>query len=258
MAGASAYYQLDNQGQAIPNPGYATQVVRETFEQAVNASSLKGGNFQISNISQDGTGAISIQVSGATGTSLLAPTGVNEVKVISEVTAKAMKYVPSLDLGTVYILPEEGNINSYSRVLHLAFPVSNSQGNDILIEQAPHDQQGYVVEACNAQECYDLGPGATPIGTARKVTRDGATVIYGAAVIDMGQAGVNKASRLRITHGNDFVWYNNGAEQMPSLVPKPLIIDRISIFGFSRLCPDAANCPLPYGYTEATENPPLT
>lgn len=254
MAGAAAYYQMDANGQILPNPGYAQSVVRNTFNQAVNAGSLRGGNYQITNLSTDNNGGISVQVSGATGTALLAPSGITEIRVQAQSNARAMRYVPTLDLGTVYILPEENNLQSYSRMVHLAFPISNGQGYELLVEQAAHDQQGYVIEACNESECYDLGPGATPIGTARRVTRDGATILYGSAVIDLGRAGVNKASSLRITHGNDFIWYNNGAEQEPSLVPRPLIIDQISIFGFARMCPTPGNCPLPHGYQDVAAN----
>lgn len=248
MAGAAYYYRLDEAGQAVPNAGYAMQTARETFTRAAGASALGSTGFQIESLSDTGSGGINLQVSGALGTSLLAPVGIQEMEVNSEATARALQFVPTEETGPITILPLGGNIATYSRRVNFAFPVMDGPGYDMVIRMNPADQQGYVVEACTETECYDLGPGARPIGTSVIRNVDGATIVYGSAVFDFRQAGVNKFVGLRITHGNQFDWYSNGALQPPSLEPQILTIDDIAIMGYAGACVQPGQCTVPAGY----------
>lgn len=249
MAGAAAYYgQTDGTGRPKPDSGGAQGIATSTFNAITSNSSLGGFNASATASSNDANDSITVTAKAGIGTPLLAPLGITAIETNAKATARALKYEPSQFTGPLKILPVDGNIGSYSRVIELAFPVVDGPGTDIYIEQDAAMQQGYVLEACNDTECYNLTPGATKVGTSQILTVNGMPVVYGTAVFDMGKAGVRKASKLRITHCNQFDYYNAGAGPTPTPTATPLTIKRIMLFGYAGACVDDQNCPIPAGF----------
>ncbi len=250
MVAASAYYTLDENGQAVPQPTLAEQVARNTFQGATQVSSLSGFSPSIERIDVQG-GKVTVDVAGSLGTPLLAPVGLDRVRMSSKAITIPLKYEPLPENRSLFILPESADVGSYNRILKLKFPIVDKPGRDFYIEQDPMDQQGYVVESCTGDECYDLGAAATPVGTGRIEQQGGAYVIYGSAVFDLTPLKITKASQLRITHGNNFAYYyQNGVQTpFPAGVEKPLEIRRISIYGYSGACPESGPCAAPFGFS---------
>jgi hypothetical protein len=130
--------------------------------------------------------------------------------------------------------------------MDLRFPILNGEGTDLYVEQPLEAQQGYVVEACNQQYCYDLTAAATPVGNGRIL----GNLIYGSATFDLGKARVNKATKLRFTHGNNFVngYFNAGVPMPYDTTPRPLIIKRVMIFNYAAACVSPTYCTIPAGF----------
>lgn len=249
MAGAAAYYgTADGTGRPTPDAGGAQGLATSTFNAIVSNSSLNGFGGTATVTSNDSNDSITVTGTASIPTAFLAPIGINSIETTTKATARALRYEPTQFTGPLRILPVAGNIGSYSRNIKLAFPLVDGPGNDLYIEQDPASQQGYVVEACNDTECYNLVPGATKVGTSQILTVNGMQVIYGTAIIDMNRAGVRKANKIRITHCNQFDFYNAGAGPTPTPTGTPLIIKRMMLFGYASACVDDKTCTVPAGF----------
>lgn len=249
MAGAAAYYgKTDGTGKPTPDSAGAQTIATNTFNAIVSNSSLNGFGATATISSSDNNDSITVTGKASIPTAFLAPIGINQIETNAKSTARALRYEPTQFTGPLRIQPVAGNIGSYSRIIKLAFPLVDGPGSDLYIEEPPDSQQGYVVEACNDTECYNLVPGATKVGSSQILTVNGMQVIYGTAIIDMAKAGVRKANRIRITHCNQFDYYNAGAGPTPTPAGTPLTIQRIMLFGYASACVDDKTCAIPAGF----------
>jgi hypothetical protein len=253
LVGAAAYYNSPS-GSAtapVPDAGGASALATTTFNTLVSSSTLNGFNTQlISATSNDSNDSITVTAKSTVGTGFLAPIGIKSIEVNAVSTARALKYEPTAFTGPIKITPDGVTPASYSETLTLAFPLVDGPGNDMYLEQNFIDQQGYIVEACNSIECYDVTKGATPVGTSHLDTVNGQQVIYGTAMVDIGRVGVRKATKLRITHCNLFNAFNKGVLKPKAIaLPDPLIIQRVMIFGYAGTCVSATSCGIPAGFT---------
>ncbi len=253
MAGASRYYSgVGTGGKPMPNAGAANAYATSTFNQIVANSALNGFGATLNGVTNnDGNDSITVEAKAAINTSLLTPIGISKIEMTAKSTARAIKYEPTAFTGPIEIEPDGTTLASYSRVLELAFPLTDGEGTDLYVEQDAAAQQGYVVEACNLTTCYNLVNAATPVGTSQiRTGASGDKLIYGTATFDLKEAGINKATRLRFTHGNDFDggYFNAGAALPYDTTPLPLTIKRVMIFGHASACVDAKLCPIPAGF----------
>ncbi len=217
MAGASRFYsETGNFGKPMPSPGNATAYAQQTFNQIIQGSSLKGFDAKITGVSAtDASDSVTVTSTALIQTALLSAVGIKNIKFNATATARAIKYEPTLFTGPIQILPDGQNLESYSKTLTLSFPLLDGEGTDLYVEQPAEAQQGYVVEACNPTSCYNIVEAATPVGTSQILTAtNGERLIYGTATFDLKKVGVNKVTRLRFTHGNDFEggYYNAGVK----------------------------------------------
>lgn len=250
MSGAAAYYSATGpSGKPTPNPAQARQIASSAFSTAVAEGSLRGFNPQIVNLSSnDATDSITMTSEGTFQTPFLSVVGIDAVRVQSTATARALKYEPTQFTGELEILPDISRPASYNQVIDLTFPLIDNPGTDLYIEQPADDQRGYVVEACNNRECYDLMAGAQPVGTSQIRPVGGTPVLYGTATFDLARARVHKANKLRFTHANVYDSYNRGVLQPPALLPSPTRISRVMIFGYAGMCAGPQSCPIPAGF----------
>lgn len=250
MAGAAAYYgKTDGSGKPTPDSGGAQGIATSTFNAIVSNSSLGGFSATATASSNDTNDSITITAKAGIPTPLLTPLGISSIESNAKSTARALRYDLTQFTGPLKIQPVDGNIGSYSKVVQLTFPLVDGPGTDIYVEQDAAMQQGYVLEACNNTECYNLTPGATKVGSSQVLTVNGMPVVYGTATFDLGKAGVRKASKLRITHCNQFDFFNAGAGPTPTPTGTPLTIRRIYLFGYAGTCVDDKTCPIPAGFS---------
>lgn len=250
MVGAASYYQDKGaNGKPVANGTAARNKALATFRNIVNASSLGGFSPTATVTNNDASDSVTVSAVATFGTSLLAPVGINTIEAKAESTARALKYEPTKFTGSISILPDETDIASYSQVIDLTFPMVDGPGNDLYIEQDAATQQGYIVEACNNTNCYNLVSAATLIGSSQRLIVDGGEqAIYGSAIFDLSMAGVRKASKIRITHANNFDLYNAGVLQPAPTVPTPLELRKIMIFGYAGACASSIHCAVPGGF----------
>jgi hypothetical protein len=77
----------------------------------------------------------------------------------------------------------------------------------------------------------------------------GADLIVGDAWIDLEKAKVRKATKLRFTHGQIYANnYGGGGSTYLQMWETPLNIQPVVIYGYSGMCPNANNCPVPAGF----------
>lgn len=247
MVGASVYYSGNPSGKPAPDPDRAKQEARDTFAKIIEQSkALKGFNAQLVSVDHnDNNDSITLTATATMPTAFLAPVGISSIEVTANGTARALRYEPTQFVGPVSMMPD-GTMPSMQRTIQLAFPLVDGPGMDLYVEQAM--QGAYAVEACNEVECYDLVAGATPIGSSQIITYQGEQLIVGTAFIDLEQAKVRKANKLRFTHGNRFDTYFAGQGQSLPLHPTPVTISRVFLFGYSGMCPNRDNCPIPAGF----------
>ncbi len=253
MAGAASYYSgVDpNTGRPLPEGAHAKQIAEQTFDSIVNNSgALKGfGISRTSVTTDDASDSVTVNAEGSLPTGFLAPIGINSIKITTGGTARALKYDVTAMVGPITMVPDGSNA-SMQRTVNLAFPLVDNEGTDIYIEQSA--QVEYTVEACNDVECYDLMPGATAVGSGKVKTSavdPGVQVALGTITIDLEKAKVNKATKLRFTHGNVFRTNYAGGQSILQTQPTPLTLDRVFIFGYAGTCPDAGRCPIPAGFS---------
>ncbi|MEM0952138.1 MAG: hypothetical protein AAGI66_08370 [Cyanobacteria bacterium P01_H01_bin.74] len=252
MAGASVYYgSTDPRGKPLASPGLARNTATRLFNTLVIGSSLRNFAPVPTVRNNDANDSITVSAEALIDTSLLALIGIRAINITAESTARALKYEPTLFIDDIEILPDGVNIGTYSRVIDLAFPMVDGLGNDLYIEQLNNAQQGYIVEACNQRNCYNLIAGARAVGSGRiRNVGNGEQAIYGSAIIDLAQANVNKATKLRITHSNNFNVYSSGnLWEPPNGLPVPLVINRIMIFGYAGACARRNQCAIPAGFS---------
>lgn len=252
QVGASSYYSgTGPYGKPAPNPTNAITVAKQAFNTSISNSSAAMGafGFQATSVtSNDSNDSITVVGQGTIPTAFLRPVGIQNIELNATATARALRYDPTRFTGPITILPTSTDIGSYSRIVNLSFPLVDSPGPDLYVEQVDTFRQGYIVEACNDRDCYDLTPGATPVGTSKIQAVNGTNAIIGTAMIDIAKAGVRKASKLRITHGNDFTFYSNDGTTASFTTPTPLIINRIMLFGYAGNCVNSDLCPVPAGF----------
>jgi hypothetical protein len=252
LVGASAYYTSPSGSATAPvaNAANATSVATTAFNQLVANSSLNGFNPTLVSVtSNDTTDSVTVTAKAKMETNILGTIGIKSIEVNAVSTARALKYEPTGFTGPISILPDGTTLASYSNTLSLVFPLIDGPGNDLYLEQNYADQQGYVIEACNDTDCYDVTSAATPVGTGHTATVNGSLVVYGSAMVDIGKIGVRKASKLRFTHSNQFTPYNKGALNAAPTAPDPLVIRRVMIFGYAGTCVSATNCGVPAGFS---------
>ena len=243
-----SYYTMSNRPGR--NPVMAHHLALATFNAVVRESStLRGTKPTLTALRispQNDTVTVEAEVIIPTG--LLAPIGIERMKIIERETARAMRFSP-VDVTGPLVL-EAGE----SRTIEFPYPVVDTLGTDVIIQQDPLNsfEQGYIMEACNADECFDMGSGARDLMKAtydgQKVQvesddndiqpREGNRVIFGESSFFLKPSKVNKATSLRVTNAN----INN----YPGI--SPLRISQISVFGYSGLCISEHNCPLPAGF----------
>ena len=248
MVGASNYYSNQSAtGKPVQNAVRAEGLARDTFRDIVESSkALKGFGAVIKGVTTNsGNDSVTLSTEGNLPTPFLAPVGIKQISVVAHGTAKALRYEPTMFVGPVSMMPD-GTMPSMQRTIKLAFPLVDVAGNDLYVEQSA--QSPYVVEACNDSDCYDLVKGATNIGSGKTISSGGSRLLIGSAFIDLNKAGVNKATKLRFTHGNRFDTYYAGKGHSIPLYPTAVTLDRVFIFGFAGNCPDANNCPVPVGF----------
>lgn len=253
LTGASRYYNgVGAFGKPTPNVGVATDYARNTFQGIAGNGSLSGFGATVSDVvSNDANDSITVTSKATLDTTLLSPIGIKQIEVNSTATARAVKYEPTAFTGPIEIQPDGTTLASYSRTLDLAFPLVNGQGTDLYVEQPAEFQQGYVVEACNLENCYDIVDAATPVGTSQILTSPaGQKLIYGTATFNLDRVQINKATKLRFTHGNDFVtgYFAAGVATPYDATLLPLTIQRVMIFHHASACAAPDNCPIPAGF----------
>ncbi len=251
MSGAAAYYTGATPKALSPNATIATGTTTNTFNNIVSSSTLGGFNAAITKVSNnDNNDSVTVDSEASIPTPFLSLVGIDKIAFTSSATARALRYEPTAFTGPVNILPTAGNIASYSKKIKLAFPLVDGPGYDLYVEQDAAYEQAYIVEGCNKTECYSLVEGATPLGLNGKATLDdGKTqVLIGSALIDIGQAGVRKASYIRIVHANNYMKFNAGVPQGLMTKPTPLTIQRVMLFGYAGACVSPTNCPIPAGF----------
>ena len=248
MAGASHYYKSTGSSAPTPDIAGAKKTAEDAFSALNDSSSVGGFNTSLVSVTNnDSNDSITVKARSTIGTVFLVPIGIQQIEVNSSATARALKYEPTDFTGEVVILPDGSSIASYSNRLDLAFPLVDGPGNDLYVEQEPTNQQGYIVEACNETTCYDLSAGATKVGTGQI----NGNILIGTMMIDIGQAGVHKATHLRFTHSNDFQWvYNRGVQQAyAQFATGPLTLTRVMLFGYAGACRDSDSCGIPAGFS---------
>jgi hypothetical protein len=252
QVGASAYYSSSGPGgKPAANGANAISVATNAFNTAVASSSsaMSTYGFTATSVTNNDTNdSVTVVAQGTIPTAFLRPLGVNDIELNATATARALRYEPTRFTGPIKIMPIGTDIASYSRVLSLRFPMVDIPGNDLYVEQVETNQQGVIVEACNDTECYDLTPGATPVGTSQIMTQSGRNVLVGTAMFDLARAGVRKANKIRITHSNQFEFYDHGVLVGVPTAPTPLVINRIMMFGYAGNCVNANLCPVPAGF----------
>jgi hypothetical protein len=251
MVGASQYYSSPSGSATAPTPDSANAIATatQTFNALASNSSLNGFSPTIVSVTNnDSNDSITVASKAVIPTGFMSPIGISEIEVNATSTARALKYEPTVFVGPIKILPDGTTLDSYSQTVTLAFPLVDGPGNDLYVEQDSVDQQGYIIEACNDSECYDVTSAATPVGTSQLLTVNGTQVICGTAMIDIGKVGVRKASKIRFTHNNQFDSYNKGALNPAPTVPTPLVIKRLMLFGYAGTCVDSTNCGVPAGF----------
>jgi len=251
MVGASQYYSSPSGSATAPKPDSATAIATATatFNALASNSSLNGFSPTIVSVTNnDSNDSITVASKAVIPTGFMGPIGIDQIEVNATSTARALMYKPTIFVGPIKILPDGTTLASYSQTVTLAFPLVDGPGNDLYVEENEADQQGYVIEACNDTECYDVTSAATPVGTSQILTVNGVKVIYGTAMIDIGKAGVRKASKIRFTHDNQFDSYNKGVLNPTAAAPDPLIIQRMMLFGYAGTCVDSSNCGIPAGF----------
>ncbi|WP_373533265.1 hypothetical protein [Vampirovibrio sp.] len=254
MVGAAGYYSnVGTFGKPLPSASSAKNDARNIFQGVMRRSSVGGFGARVIRItSNDSNDSVSVTSRATLPTALLTPIGIQNIQVNATATARAVKYEPTAFTGPIEILPDGVTLASYSRTLDLAFPLVNGLGTDLYVEQPAEAQQGYVVEACNSRNCYDLIQAATPVGSGQILTsRAGKKLIYGSATFNLGRIKVHKATKLRFTHGNDFKsgYFKAGAPTPYDSTPLPLTIQRVMIFHHASACVSPSNCPVPAGFS---------
>lgn len=248
LAGASRYYSgVGSYGKPQPNSTEAIAYARSTFDELIAHSSLSGFGATVLGVDiNDNNDSISVASRATLPTALLTPFGIRNIEVNATSAAKAIKYEPTVFTGPIQLLPDGANAATYSVTLNLKFPMLNGEGTDLYVELPADRQQGYVVEACNQQDCYDLTLAATPVGSGQIL----GNLIYGSATFDLGKIKVNKATKLRFTHGNNFVngYFNAGVPTPYTAIPLPLTIQRVMIFNYASTCVSLDNCSIPAGF----------
>jgi len=251
MVGASRYYKSATGSATAPTPdsGGAISAATQTFNTLTSNSSINGFSPSLTSVTNnDTTDTITVAAKASLDTGFLSPIGISTIEVNATSTARALKYQPTNFTGPVKITPDGASVDTYSETMTLAFPLVDGPGNDLYVEQDFANQQGYVVEACNDTDCYDVTSAATPVGSSQLKAVNGVQALYGTAMIDIGKAGVRKASKLRFTHSNNFDTYNQGALGPVPTAPNPLIIQRVMLFGYAASCVSATNCGVPAGF----------
>lgn len=251
LIGASQYYKSPTGSATAPTPdvGGATAAATAAFNQLTSSSSINGFSPSIVSVTNnDSNDSITVAAKASIDTGFMTPIGISKIEVNATSTARALKYEPTNFIGPVTINPDGSTLSTYSQTVTLAFPLVDGPGNDLYVEQISTDQQGYVVEACNDTNCYDVTSAATPVGTSQLLSVNGVKALYGTALIDIGAAGVHKATKLRFTHSNNFDSYSAGTKNPTATAPNPLVIQRIMLFGYAGTCVSSSNCGVPAGF----------
>lgn len=139
----------------------------------------------------------------------------------------------------------------------LIIPVTDRMGPDVHIEMDCSDGgcRGYIVEACSANECYDVGDAARIDGDGMVVDtmlngRD-IRVIFGSVYIDFGAAGpqyaanVQKATYIKISDDGAGTIYSNGSLAFEPC-PQAATINYVHTYHVGTACEQGTNnCPIP-------------
>lgn len=252
LAGAAVYYSASENGLPRPDPAKAKATATSVFNAVVaNSGALKGLGVQLESVTNnDKNDSITVKAHGTFGTALLAPVGIKKIDMSTSSTARAIKQIAAgvgSRIGPITLIPD-GTLASMQQTLELAFPLVDNPGIDLYIEQ--YQQVPYVVEACNSQECYDLTSAVTLVGSGKivKNMQDGTDMIQGTCSIDLEKAKVRKASKLRFTHGNTFSSAYSGGDKVLSTYPTSVLLPAVYLLGFSSVCPNEDNCPVPAGF----------
>jgi len=241
MVGASSMYTSTGTAAPTKNVNTALAAANTTFTAIRNSSPALQAFYQSHSITPGANDTLSITVQGNINAGLLSFAGINQIEVQANATARAVQYLIAEPSRPLYILPQANNPQSFFVTTAKTFPIIDRQGNDIYIEQSVVSP--FSLEACSANSCYNLAPGAVSSGG----TINGQW-LSGNLLIDMNAAGVSKASMLKVSDDGNYTSTINGTTYL-NTKPPGTRIDRISVFGYSSLCPNANTCPVPAGFS---------
>ena len=270
MAGAAAYYSGGaTPGQPQPNPGFAVNVANSVYSTIHNSSPAMQsfGAALAPAPSAAGNDSIKLGVQGSFDTPFLAVVGTTKMQVTGTAQARAIKYVPTDQTGPIELNAAGGSTgpnstdNGSGYKIPLLFPMVDGKGTELVIYQNytnPNTSvmQGYSVEACNQSTCYVISkPAAVALmpGSffSANTASNGASIIYGGCYIDLREAGVNKATYLRIVDDNIYDVYYGTDHYFINDPTVKNVIERVEIYGYSSQCDGNGQCGIPAGF-EAT------
>lgn len=240
MVGAASMYTSTGSAPPQKNLTNATTAANATFNAIRNSSPILSSS-QGPSISPGANDTITVTANGKIDAGLLAFAGITQIQVSASATARAVQFLIAEPARPIYILPQAGNAQSYIFTTAKNFPIIDRIGNDIYIEQPT--QSPFSLEACSASQCYNLAPGAISAGG-----NVNGNWLSGNVLIDMNAAGVSKASMLKFSDDGNYTATINGVKYLTTKPPGTRI-DKISVFGYSSLCPNATTCPVPAGFS---------
>lgn len=242
MVGAASMYSSTGTAAPAKDVNAAITAANTTFNAIRNSSPALSAFYQTHSVVPGVNDTISVSATGQVDASFLSMVGINIIEVQADATARAVQYLIADPTRPIYILPQAGNPSSYFTTTDKTFPIIDRQGNDIYIQQSVVSP--FSLEACSANSCYNLAPGAT---AATGGTINGQW-LSGNLLVDLNAAGVSKASMLKISDDGNYTSTINGATYL-NTKPPGTRIDRISVFGYSSLCPNPTTCPVPAGFS---------
>lgn len=278
MVGASEFFSGDTAGPPVEDAGNAQTAATVTFNRALASSSgLQNFNATLQGVATDaGSDTVTVRARMLIPMPILALMGIDQLQIDSEATSRyVLQEPPGFPVqlyspappGTAGGLPEVTNAGdptcgalpaaAAAATANFAIPVTDRKGPDIRIES--NDGHGYMVYACNANNCWDISGAARmePGGLSRPMdygTGNDTRILYGTANIDLGSTspdyggGIRKATSVRIVDDGipDVVVGGNRAIEV---CPQPLTIDRVAAYHAATTCVrGSANCGIPNGF----------
>ena len=181
--------------------------------------------------------SVAVSMQGRFPTPLLAVIGVTDIEISTSGRARSLIYQPTL-AGPIVINPAGGNPATFEQFLPLDFPLLSTESQvapyELLVRQGSTALMGYAVEACNGNICHPMNEAGILKLSPVPFGQPNGSVVYGESLYDLSLAGVGKSSTLRLVDDAVFDSFSGGVHNLDS---NPLVIDEISMLGFSAVCP---------------------